>query len=97
MSSKPTSRSTLAALALLAGAAAPVARAAVAPADFPRSTTRDQVTHAQSMDVMRALDEARQGRVSKREFMRSMEDLFDRMDRARAAGLAAQSWADRHR
>lgn len=96
--SKPTFRTTLAALALLAGAAAPAARAAVGPAgaDFPRSTSSAQLTHGQSMDVMRGLDQVRQGRVTKQQFMRFMEDLYDRMDQEQAARVAAQSWAGRH-
>src|SRR5467141_246636 len=85
-------RSILAAAALLVAiAAAPVARAAT-PTTTDEARSWAQLAKMKPMEVMHMIDTENKGYVTREEFMKFQEQLFDKMDADHDGKVVAPEW-----
>jgi hypothetical protein len=79
-------RRILAVAAFLIAVAAPLSRAAAQPASY------DELHRMKAMQVMHEMDMDKKGYVTREEFMKFMEQLYDRMDKNHDGKIDANEW-----
>jgi Ca2+-binding EF-hand superfamily protein len=86
------SRRTVAAAALLVGTTiGPIARAA-GPTSTDEARSWAQLHKMKPMEVMHMIDTDKKGYVTREEFMKFQEQLFDRMDKDHDGKVTGQEW-----
>jgi len=88
---KTLSRSMLAAAALLAITFAPVTRAAT-PATTDEVRSYAAMMKMKPMEVMHMIDSDKKGYVTREEFMKFHDEIFQKLDRDHDGKLNAKEW-----
>lgn len=89
---KLMTRRILAAAALLAAIAAAPAAPAAAPNTTDEARSWAQLAKMKPMDVMHMIDTDKKGYVTREEFLKFQEQLFDKMDQDHDGKVMASEW-----
>ncbi len=85
-------RSILAAAALLAAIAATPAARAATPTTTDEARSWAQIAKMKPMEVMHMIDADKKGYVTREEFLKFQEQLFDKMDKDHDGNVTASEW-----
>jgi len=85
-------RSILAAAALLVAIAATPAARAATPTTTDEARSWAQLAKMKPMEVMHMIDTDNKGYVSREEFLKFQEQLFDKMDKDHDGNVTASEW-----